>query len=208
MSASKPNKRSRHAQLREAAKQETREALIRAATEVFSDKGLDASLDDICAAAGYTRGAFYVHFSNRDELAAAVMCRVGEGVLNTLLGPEDAAPVESLGELVAGFIQALLNGEYPLTRAGGVRPYQLLDACARSPQIRDQYMQCVHESISRLGEITRRLQDKGEIRNDISPQQLGFWLITLVIGLHTLHDLEMEIDFTGGIPSLLKLVKP
>ncbi len=201
-------KPSRHARAREAAKQETRAALIRAATEVFSKKGIDASLDEICAHAGYTRGAFYVHFKNRDELAAAVMERVGQGVLDTLLGTDEAQPIENLGDLVNRFIKALISGDYPLTRNGGVRPYQLLDACARSSAIRDQYMEHVRASMDRLGGICQRLQTQGEIRNDITPQQLGFWLVTLVIGLHTLYDLDMEIDFAGSMQSLLKLVQP
>src|SRR5262245_54025434 len=62
---------------REQAKAETREALIMAAFEEFGAHGLEApSLDAICARAGYTRGAFYVHFKDRDELIAAVMERV------------------------------------------------------------------------------------------------------------------------------------
>src|SRR5262245_37416602 len=48
---------------REFGKQETREALLRAGMEMFAEQGLDApSLDALCARAGFTRGAFYVHF--------------------------------------------------------------------------------------------------------------------------------------------------
>ena len=53
----------------QAAKQETREALLQAAMAEFAEKGLDLpSLDAICARAGFTRGAFYVHFRDREEL--------------------------------------------------------------------------------------------------------------------------------------------
>jgi len=36
------------------------------------------SLDDICDRAGFTRGAFYVHFADREALLVAVMDHVGE----------------------------------------------------------------------------------------------------------------------------------
>ena len=50
---------------RDAAKKETRSALIRAALKLFHEEGFDGpSLDAICARAGYTRGAFYVHFKD------------------------------------------------------------------------------------------------------------------------------------------------
>src|SRR5215212_2654399 len=59
---------------REQAKAETREALIMAALDEFAAHGLEApSLDAICARAGYTRGAFYVHFKDRGDLLIAVV---------------------------------------------------------------------------------------------------------------------------------------
>lgn len=201
-------KTNRHAQVRQAAKQETREALVKAATGLFAEKGIDVSLDDICAHAGYTRGAFYVHFKNRDELAAEVMRRVGSGVLNTLLGSEEDVPINNLNDLFTRFVDALISGEYPLTQAGGVRPFQLLDACARSTEIRNTYLGHVTGGIERLAAITERLQANGEIRKDIKPAQLGFWIVTLVIGLHTLYDLDMDIDFLGSMQSLTRMLKP
>ncbi len=116
---------------RDQAKQETREALLRAALALIPQRGLDVSLDDICDRAGYTRGAFYVHFEGRDALLAAVMERVGRHVLDALIGA--TGQDDDLAGVVARFLQGLSTGAYPLTRAGGVRPYQLLDACARSP---------------------------------------------------------------------------
>jgi len=71
---------------RQAAKQASKQALVQSARELFPAKGLDVSLDDICAHAGYTRGAFYVHFKNRDELILEVMSRVGEEWLDSIFG--------------------------------------------------------------------------------------------------------------------------
>lgn len=52
----------------------TRAALIAAAAEVMAAKGLDrASLDEICARAGLTRGAFHGNFASREALIEAVM---------------------------------------------------------------------------------------------------------------------------------------
>ena len=48
---------------------ETRAALMRAASELFSRHGLEgASVEDVAAAAGYTKGAFYSNFSSKEEL--------------------------------------------------------------------------------------------------------------------------------------------
>src|SRR5512145_3027417 len=79
------------ARARELSKQETRDALVRAAMSEFAEHGLDApSLDAICARAGFTRGAFYVHFRDREELVAAVMERVLGVFLDLVIGGEGA----------------------------------------------------------------------------------------------------------------------
>src|SRR5687767_6811049 len=72
--------------LREKSKSQTRQAIVEAAVACFSEAGLDSpSLDSICARAGCTRGAFYVHFKNRDALIAAAMAERRGAVLSTML---------------------------------------------------------------------------------------------------------------------------
>lgn len=54
----------------------TRERLLDAAAEVFAEHGVDgASIDDIAARAGYSRGAFYSNFSDKTELLIALCDR-------------------------------------------------------------------------------------------------------------------------------------
>ena len=79
---------------RQATKSETRDALIAAGALEFAEKGLDApSLDAICARAGFTRGAFYVHFRDRDDLLVAIVDRVLSGVQDAII-PRDDAPMD------------------------------------------------------------------------------------------------------------------
>jgi AcrR family transcriptional regulator len=54
----------------------TRERLLEAAAAAFAEHGLDgASIDDIAARAGYSRGAFYSNFSDKTELLIALCDR-------------------------------------------------------------------------------------------------------------------------------------
>jgi AcrR family transcriptional regulator len=51
----------------------TKARLLRAAVEVLAERGYHASsIDEICARAGYTRGAFYSNYSSKDELVVEV----------------------------------------------------------------------------------------------------------------------------------------
>jgi AcrR family transcriptional regulator len=52
----------------------TRKRLLEAAERVFAEKGFAAaSLEEIAEAAGYTRGAVYYNFADKDELFIAVL---------------------------------------------------------------------------------------------------------------------------------------
>ncbi|MCC9145050.1 MULTISPECIES: TetR/AcrR family transcriptional regulator [unclassified Arthrobacter] len=59
-----PAKRSRTA---------TRSRLLATSAAVFAERGLEgASVEELCAAAGFTRGAFYSNFASKTELALAM----------------------------------------------------------------------------------------------------------------------------------------
>jgi len=52
---------------------ETRARLLAGAREVIAEQGVHgASVEDICDRAGFTRGAFYSNFSDKDELVLAL----------------------------------------------------------------------------------------------------------------------------------------
>lgn len=51
----------------------TRQRMLDAAYEVFAERGFGrATVEDVCAAAGFTRGAFYSNFDSLDELFFAL----------------------------------------------------------------------------------------------------------------------------------------
>lgn len=55
-------------------RQQTRERLFEAALAVFAEEGLrGASVEAVCARAGFTRGAFYSNFASKEELFFALL---------------------------------------------------------------------------------------------------------------------------------------
>jgi TetR/AcrR family transcriptional regulator, transcriptional repressor for nem operon len=172
------------------AMQKTREALIQAGMELFARHGLDApSLDAICERAGKTRGAFYVHFQDRDDLLVAVMDRVGAAYLDAVLPAALAggsAPV-SFEEIVQRFVASVQSGVYPLLgKPGGVRPHQLVDACVRNPVIRARYVGLVATSIERLAAAVEDAQFGQRVRQDVDAERIAGLLLALIIGGQTM----------------------
>src|SRR6266404_7451504 len=52
----------------------TRRKLLAAAKRIFAQQGFEAArLEDIAAGAGYTRGAFYANFEDKEEIFFALL---------------------------------------------------------------------------------------------------------------------------------------
>ncbi|WP_449276848.1 TetR/AcrR family transcriptional regulator [Leucobacter sp. GX24907] len=65
-----------HVESTSARRRETRGRLLDAAAEVFAAEGLrGASVEAICARAGFTRGAFYSNFTTKEQLFIALLER-------------------------------------------------------------------------------------------------------------------------------------
>lgn len=82
---------------RERRRQQTRDVLIAAATEVFAQRGYEgASLEEIAERAGFTRGAIYKNFTGKEDLFFAVTDRFNEQVIEAFraIAPSSAAAKE------------------------------------------------------------------------------------------------------------------
>ncbi|GAB10952.1 putative TetR family transcriptional regulator [Gordonia araii NBRC 100433] len=79
---------------------ETRERLLDAAMTVFVAKGFGRTrIDDVCRAAGYTKGAFYSNFSTLEELFFALYDRQSEYAATTTLAA--VTPGAAVGDSAA-----------------------------------------------------------------------------------------------------------
>jgi AcrR family transcriptional regulator len=191
---------------REASKQETRDALIAAATAELAEKGLEtASLDAICARAGFTRGAFYVHFRDRDELVVAVVDRILTDLFDDVIPAGEGA--EDLERTVARYV-AMVAGQAPAVRGTkGWRHHQTLAACVRSPALRERYASLQLEAISRVAKAARAGQRAGSVREDVPAQALAEILVILTMGMGVMLDLEIPFDLEGGARALALLLR-
>jgi AcrR family transcriptional regulator len=96
---------------------ETRQALIDAATDVFIDAGFRAArVQDIVAAAGVRLSAINYHFGSKEGLYFAVLQYHAETVIRTtlLIPPDPALPVEERFRFfIHGFVSRVLDPESP-----------------------------------------------------------------------------------------------
>ena len=91
-------------------RQQTREYLLQAAAQVFAERGFHAAtLDEVAAAAGFTKGAVYSNFKNKDDLFLALLedayAREMTALKATIEG-SDVPPEARIGDFVS-----LIGGE-------------------------------------------------------------------------------------------------
>ena len=192
---------------RDDAKRETREALIAAGIEAFAAEGIDTpSLDSICARAGYTRGAFYVHFKDRDEFLIAVMSTALESFLDVIIATGDAAL--DLEKTIATFVGAVESGTFPMS--GGVHFHQFMAACTRSDRVRARYVEVLAEAGRRVAIAVREGQGAGTVRRDVDPDAVGLMLVALVAGVQGVIEVGFPVATVIGkaAADLTRMLKP
>jgi len=130
---------------------ETRANLMAAAFRVFADKGFgQVRIEDVCTAAGYTRGAFYSNFDSLEELFFTLYdesARLIAGQVTDALTARDINPgLEAVIERVTATL--LLNRDWLLIKT------DFLLHAARNPAVADRL--AAHRQQLRI-EIEKRL---------------------------------------------------
>ena len=172
---------------------DTREKLFEAAARIFEEQGIGgASIEDIAAAAGFTRGAFYSNFKSKDELVIAMIEEhVEQSIrrMHELLAEHKTLP---------DFINALRNMD---------RSKQ--DPLGRSPLLHMEMILFVARAEKRRPELAKRLRARRQMMTEIvdttathsgrnfpNPAWVGAILLALEDGFR-LHRL-IDPDTTPG----------
>ncbi len=192
------------------AKEATRRALIRAAREAMAEQGLEGpSLDAICERAGFTRGAFYVHFRNRDALVEAVMEEALREVVDGVVGRPGGGPAGDLASTVARYV-AVARFVRRVGEAGppGVRFHQILEAARRTPRIGQLLRRVLADARARLERSAAAAQATGRARSDAAPPELATLLLLLALGVIAADELALPLDLDATRDALLGLIAP
>jgi AcrR family transcriptional regulator len=171
------------ARTRAETKRETRQALLEAGLAEFIEKGADEpSLDAICARAGFSRGAFYVHFASREQFFTAVMEWALGRILDPLLGSAESD--EPLIPALARYVQFAATGELPGAAPVQLPIHRVIDAAVRFPVVRDNFARLVERVVERLEARVRVAQQRGEVRPDLDAR--GAANLIMLIGFGSL----------------------
>jgi len=196
-------------------KQETRLALITAALIEFAEHGLDTpSLDAICARAGYTRGAFYVHFRDRGELMTAVVEHALQTFLDAVIAHGDAAhdlerTIERFAAAIVGTVDVRRRHAAPALPLPANVPFaRVLEAVTRSPGLRERFAAVLARAVRGVEEVAGHGQRAGTVRGDVDAGNVGALLVLVALGIMVAIDVRLPFDAAGLHATVRSMIAP
>jgi len=182
---------------------ETRQRLIDAAAHVFAEIGVaGASVEQITAAAGFSRGAFYSNFSSKEELAVAMLddhLAVSQTYNRALLARHPDA---------LGFVDALREDagrDDPLHR-NPLLQVELMLHVARTPELRPVLGQHLRTMRHLVGEIATATMRTEHSVVDIEPDLLGIAIVALEDGLRLHRMIDPESTSPDAFLDVLEML--
>jgi len=200
------NTESTQRRTRAESKQFTRQALLQAGLLELVEHGLDTpSLDAICARAGFTRGAFYVHFKDRDDFLVAVTDWVLSGIVDSLVGVDGESDLEATVTRFAAFIG---KREWPVIGSFPIATHRVFESIARSEQLKQRFAEIFREATARIGKLVLRAQETGQARRDLDASGTAAMLLALGIGAMSLEDTGVQLGDSALRTGILGLLRP
>ena len=170
---------------------QTRERLLRAAADVFAERGYDGTrVADIATAAGVSNGAMYAYFGSKAELLVEALRTHGRRLLAEVFA---ADPDRSVTDLL------LVIGRWlPRRRdAPGYLIVEALVAARRDEDVARAMRDYIGERADWLAGLIRMGQADGELDPALSPGALAHFCLLLAMGsalitpdLHAVGDEE------------------
>ena len=155
---------------------ETRDRLLRAAADVFAERGYDGTrVADIAAAAGVSNGALYAHFASKAELLVDALRTHGRRELADMFA---ADPSRSITELL------LVIGRR-LPRRPDARGFLLVEALVaarRDEDVARPMRDYIGERADWLADLMRVAQAGAELAPELSANALAHFCLALAMG--------------------------
>jgi AcrR family transcriptional regulator len=155
---------------------ETRERLLRAAADVFAERGYDGTrVADIAAAAGVSNGAMYAHFASKADLLVDALRTHGRRLLAEVFA---ADPDRSITDML------LVIGRW-LPRRRDPQSYLIVEAliaARRDEDVARPMRDYIGERADWLAQLMLVAQAGGEIDPALSPGALAHFCLLLSMG--------------------------
>jgi AcrR family transcriptional regulator len=178
----------------------TRSLLIQSAEKIFARDGFEAArLEEIAADAGYTRGAFYANFENKEDLFFALLEAQINSRIEKVRLQVDASPTPA--EKLKALRSFLL--EMSLDRRWSLLALEFKLFAVRHPEVKSRLATMNRRFVSSRVHILQNVME-GLGRNlPASTNAVGISLSTLSNGLALEHMLDRTVMSEGDVKKII-----
>ena len=161
--------------------EETINQIMAAAIQLFSHSGYDsASVADICAKAGVSKGAFYHHFPSKQELFLAIVDQWLQGIDTRLFsstGKNESVP-QSITRMAKtlGFVFQAASGQLPMFM-------EFMVQASRDQAVWGATIAPYRRYQQQFASLLEQGKKEGSIKPDVDVQTVSWSLLSLAIGI-------------------------
>lgn len=189
-------------------RQMTREHLLSAAAQVFSERGFHgASLDEVAARAGFSKGAVYSNFASKDDLFLALIGWIYDREMEDLRETLDSSEAPSQSRLTDFADMIRRQG----TGAAGVRWSVLYEEfhlyALRNPAARSRLAELDRANVAEVARVIEGERERLGLRPLESTENAARIAVALMRGVAMMRSLEPEITDDGEfLPTVMEFL--
>ncbi len=170
-------------------REQTRAAILEAATAAFAADGFDATgVAEICARAGVSKGAFYYHFESKEAVflnLCDIWLRTLEETLTTVIAETETVPVGL--RKMAGMIEEIFENNHALMSLF----LELWNHANRNEKVRAATLEPYRRYREIFSSLIQRGIEEGSI-SPVDPDIAGQVLLSLSSGLFLQASLDPD----------------
>jgi AcrR family transcriptional regulator len=173
-------------------RQQTRDHLLAAAAQVFAERGFHgATLDEVARVAGFTKGAVYSNFKNKDDLFLALFKANYEREMAQLVATLEASAVPSVDRLT-DFV-ALIQEETRRAPNSAVLHQEFWLYATRNPEARERLGAIDEEAVLALADLLRAQREQEGMEPLEDTVRVARVIETLFRGIGLLRVMQPEL---------------
>ncbi|HEY7949075.1 MAG TPA: TetR/AcrR family transcriptional regulator [Acidimicrobiales bacterium] len=187
-------------------RQQTRDHLLAAAAQVFADRGFSgATLDEVAAVAGFTKGAVYSNFKNKEDLFLALFKANYDREMDQLrvtLEASELPPESRLGD----FVSLILEQSRETGGNFGLLYQEFWLYAARNPAAREELTRLEDENVRGIADVLIAERRRQGLEPLESPERVARIIAVLFHGIGLLRVLQPEVADEALIETAIELV--
>jgi AcrR family transcriptional regulator len=187
-------------------RQQTRDHLLAAAAQVFAERGFHgASLDEVAAVAGFSKGAVYSNFKNKEDLFLALFKANYDREMEALratLESSEMPPEARLSDFVDLIREQTRQGDDSF----GILFAEFWLYAVRNPTAREQLIQLEDENVRGIAEIIEAERIRQGIEPLESAERVARIIAVLFHGIARLRILQPEVADDELVGTAISLI--